>query len=187
VGSAWPTKQIQEEKMIALDNALAPSIFSGLEVHVSPANFFVGGSVLVIPSTVVFLLPNTTSYIYLSFGGGTVGINQTAYPTADLPICTVVTDEEKILAFFDDRPDFTNMTAGGGSPHFSDAEVPSGAINGTNVTFTLLNSPTPPASAFLTLNGVVQSEGIDYTLSGQTISFTIAPVTGDQLIAWYRY
>lgn len=75
------------------------------------------------------------------------------------------------------------------SPMFSDEEVPSGAINGSNTTFTLANAPNPSASLQLFLNGVLQAQGAgeDYTLSGSTITFTVAPSTGDLLLCWYRF
>jgi hypothetical protein len=71
--------------------------------------------------------------------------------------------------------------------NFSDAEVPSGTINGSNVTFTLAHTPSPAASLQL-FNGIVQKAGgIDFTLSGATITFTTAPSSGSVLQAWYRY
>ena len=74
---------------------------------------------------------------------------------------------------------------------FADAETPSGAIDGTNDTFTLANTPDPPASLILTKNGIVMEEGTgnDYTLSGNTITFQAGqiPQTGDKLLCWYRY
>jgi hypothetical protein len=79
---------------------------------------------------------------------------------------------------------------GGAGPNigerFSDAEVPSGAVNGSNVTFTLLSPPNPPFSLLLFLSKVLQIEGIDYTLSGSTITMTVAPASGS-FIAWYQY
>jgi hypothetical protein len=78
---------------------------------------------------------------------------------------------------------------GGVLPSFSDSEVPSGSINGSNTTFTLANSPSPAASLDLSLNGLLMKSGTDFTLSGNTISFLIAstPQTGDILVASYRY
>lgn len=72
--------------------------------------------------------------------------------------------------------------------NFSDGEVPSGTINGSNVTFTLANTPNPALSLVLFRNGVLQyPAGIDFTLSSSTITFVTAPLTGDNLITWYRY
>lgn len=74
--------------------------------------------------------------------------------------------------------------------NFADNETPSGTVNGTNATFTLANAPSPAGSLILTKNGVIQKAGgVDYTLSSLTITFvTVAiPLTGDILIAWYRY
>jgi hypothetical protein len=81
-----------------------------------------------------------------------------------------------------------SVSSGGIGPNFSDAEVPSGAINGVNTVFNLVNSPNPAKSLSLYLNGVIQTGGgIDYTLAGATITFVVAPATGDTIIAWYRF
>ncbi len=82
--------------------------------------------------------------------------------------------------------------AGGGSglfPSFSDSEIPSGAINGANLVFTLAFPPSPAASLDLSLNGLLMKQGGDYTLSANTITFLAAstPQTGDVLVASYRY
>jgi hypothetical protein len=85
------------------------------------------------------------------------------------------------------------VTAGGscGSVHvpvFQDAETPAGTINGANAVFTLAAAPSPPGSLELTRNGVVQKPGPDFSLSGNTITFTASaiPQPGDTLLAWYR-
>lgn len=70
--------------------------------------------------------------------------------------------------------------------NFVTEETPSGSINGSNVTFTLANTPTTGILK-LYLNGVRQKSGAgnDYTLSTNTITMTTAPVSGDVLIADY--
>jgi hypothetical protein len=79
-------------------------------------------------------------------------------------------------------------TAGGVVPNFADSETPGGTINGSNVTFTLAHSPNPALSLQLNLSGLTQAQGVglDYTLSGSTITFATAPSMGP-LRAWYRY
>ena len=87
-----------------------------------------------------------------------------------------------------------NVVSAGGScgsahvPVFQDADTPAGTINGSNTVFALTNSPSPTGSLALTKNGVVQKAGADYTLSGNTVTFTsgAVPQTGDTLLAWYR-
>jgi len=64
-------------------------------------------------------------------------------------------------------------------------ETPTGTINGTNTAFTLLASPNPMTSLMLFLNGVEQLAGTDYTLSGNTITYTVAPLAGDWQEAYY--
>ena len=79
----------------------------------------------------------------------------------------------------------------GAAVNFVDAEVPSGFVNGNNVTFTLANAPSPPASLFLyhADGNPYIGNGVHYTLSGVTITFQVAatPQVGDLLYANYRY
>jgi hypothetical protein len=71
---------------------------------------------------------------------------------------------------------------------FADAEVPSGTINSSNVTFTLAHTPSPAGSLNCFENGVQQrAGGADYTLSTGTITYGIAPPTGSTLDCFYRY
>jgi hypothetical protein len=74
------------------------------------------------------------------------------------------------------------------SPSFFDGEIPQGAVNGTNAVFTLTNAPNPAASLSLFRNGVLQQGGIDFSLSGSTITFMTAsvPRLGDLVQASYR-
>lgn len=80
-------------------------------------------------------------------------------------------------------------TGGGVVPSFSDEEIPSGAVDGNNVTFTLAHTPSPAASLELYVNGAQQWQNAagDYTLSSATITFLSAPLTGSIILAWYRY
>jgi hypothetical protein len=82
-------------------------------------------------------------------------------------------------------------SAGGSGilPSFSDGETPAGTINGTNPVFTLTFTPSPMGSLDLYLNGLMMKQAVDYTLSGNTITFlTVStPHTGDVLLASYRY
>lgn len=76
---------------------------------------------------------------------------------------------------------------GSSTINFADGEVPGGAINGVNASFSLAHAPSPTASLKLYLNGVVQTQIADYSLGGAAITFNAAPLAGDALIAWYRY
>lgn len=66
-------------------------------------------------------------------------------------------------------------------------EMPTGTINGTNDVFTLANTPATN-SLQVFLNGAYQTPGgEDYTLSGSTITFVNAPLTGSILRAFYYH
>ncbi len=65
-------------------------------------------------------------------------------------------------------------------------ETPSGSVNGSNVTFTLANTPIS-GTEMVFLNGILQDPGAgdDYTISGGTITYLAAPVTGDRIVVTY--
>jgi hypothetical protein len=75
------------------------------------------------------------------------------------------------------------------SVNFSDAEVPVGTINGSNASFSLGNTPYPAISLQLYRNGIRLLPGVDYQLTGNSLTFLSAsvPQVGDSLQAFYRY
>lgn len=79
------------------------------------------------------------------------------------------------------------QTTGLVNANFVDKEVPTGAINGSNVTYTLANTPTA-GSEHVYLNGVLQESGSgnDYTISSATITYLTAPLTGEKIRCSYR-
>lgn len=81
-----------------------------------------------------------------------------------------------------------SLTSGTTNAIFQDAETPRGAVNGSNGSFTLANTPGSPASLKLFKNGVLQASGVDYTLSGANVTFVSnsTPKSGDILLAYYR-
>ena len=74
-------------------------------------------------------------------------------------------------------------------PSFADQETPGGAINGSNANFTLVFTPNPAPSLELFLNGELQTQGVDYTISGNVVTFIsqATPQTADVVKAWYRH
>jgi len=65
-------------------------------------------------------------------------------------------------------------------------EIPTGAIDGSNATFTLANAPAI-YSLHLSLNGVDLLKDTDFTIAADTITFVIPPQDGDWLLASYTY
>jgi len=74
-------------------------------------------------------------------------------------------------------------------PVFVDEEIPVGALNGTNATFTIANVPNPATSLQCFRNGLRVRLGGDYTFTGQTLTFLTAavPQSGDTLDCSYRH
>jgi hypothetical protein len=77
---------------------------------------------------------------------------------------------------------------GGSQQNFVDGEAPAGLLDGANTAFTLSDVPSPAASLTFYRNGMLQKDGLDFTLSGNQIHFVTAavPQTGDTLVASYR-
>jgi hypothetical protein len=71
---------------------------------------------------------------------------------------------------------------------FTDNEAPAGAIDGNNRNFSLTGTPDPSASLFLHRNGLLQRQGLDYSVSANVVTFEMAstPQPGDILLASYR-
>jgi len=65
-------------------------------------------------------------------------------------------------------------------------EIPTGLINSSNTDYTLANTPVAGTVAVF-LNGMYQApgSGLDYTISGTTISFSKAPHTNSDLYVTY--
>lgn len=83
---------------------------------------------------------------------------------------------------------FTQFTGSGlNNSNFVDRETPSGLVNGSNTVFTLANTPAV-GTEHVMLNGLEQEPGAgnDYTISGDTITFAEAPISGDKIRVSYR-
>ena len=80
-----------------------------------------------------------------------------------------------------------NATPGLSASNFVDKETPTGSINGSNVTFTLANTPVS-GSEHVYLNGALQDVGAgnDYTISSAVITLLTAPLTGEKIRVSYR-
>lgn len=79
------------------------------------------------------------------------------------------------------------VSSGLQNSNFVDKEIPSGAINGTNTTYTLAFTPVL-GSDHLYLNGILQESGSgnDYTISGTTITMASAMLSGEKIRVSYR-
>lgn len=70
--------------------------------------------------------------------------------------------------------------------HIADPYAPTGTIDGANTDFTLTSTPSPAASLKVYRGGALQSLTEDYTVSGTTITFLIAPVVGEIIKVEHR-
>lgn len=76
------------------------------------------------------------------------------------------------------------ITTSAGS--FVIGETPSGAVNGSNATYTTLQNFVPE-SVQVFINGVSQTSGVDYVTTGSTvITLNFSPVVGDYIRVNYK-
>ena len=84
-----------------------------------------------------------------------------------------------------------NLSKGKGAQHGGGAsvrrETPTGAVNGSNTTFTLSELPRADDAILLFINGQFMTPGAgnDYTRSGRTLTTNTAPPTNSNLRIWY--
>ena len=76
-------------------------------------------------------------------------------------------------------------SGGSGGVNWVDGETPSGVMNGVNRVFALVHAPLWLA---LVWNGMVQTEGVDFTRSGADITLLRdGPMADDVLSAFYTW
>lgn len=80
------------------------------------------------------------------------------------------------------------LSGGTSNIAFVDGETPSGALNGTNAAFNLANTPSSASTLMVYRNGILLSNGVDYSLNGTTITFAASqlPQASDILQVYYR-
>lgn len=64
-------------------------------------------------------------------------------------------------------------------------EIPSGTVNGSNVTFTLSQTPYSAKNVHLFLDSRPLVFTTEWSISGVTITMVTAPAVGQQLYAYY--
>jgi hypothetical protein len=79
----------------------------------------------------------------------------------------------------------SNNVLSGASSITPKAETPTGLVNGSNLVYTITTTPIANEGVIVFLNGIAQYNGIDYTVSGTTITFTNAPASGSSIFVYY--
>lgn len=122
----------------------------------------------------------TVSGILKANGSGTVSaaVDGTDYTLLTTTTCT----SGDFISALTAAGGVTCTTPSGGSAVALSSETPSGTVNGSNVTFTVLHDPSA-----LFVNGQYMTLTADYTYNSgtKTITFTTAPVTGSNLVSLY--
>lgn len=147
-------------------------------------------------STQTVVLPDATtlpatgySFIISNQSSGTVTVNANGgglIRTVAANTNAVITNITNATAAGTWDPGTTATSTGLTASNFVTRETPSGSVNGSNTAFTLANTPTAGTERVY-LNGILQEPGAgnDYTISGATITYLTAPVSGDKVRVSY--
>lgn len=156
------------------------------------------GAAVVGATVVITTLAGAAATLYAANGSG------------QMPNNVLTTDSAGGFTFYAPDGRYTITVSGQGittkifsdiilnDPRMSNNETPSGTINGSNKTFTLVNAPVAMAgSSALNIVGAVRQGGVgafiplvlgvDFTVSGNTVSMAIAPSVGANLVFTYGY
>lgn len=107
-------------------------------------------------------------------------------PSGEKLSIQAIQDLSKIIEELKNRPVGTVGGLISRRIRFIDDETPTGTVNGTNKIFTVSKFPES-GSLKVYRSGARQRVTEDYTLSGRTITFTVAPVVGEILLADFRW
>lgn len=149
-------------------------------------------------TTQIVVLPDATtlvtghSYIIANKSAGAVQVNANggggilSVTAGDWAIITLIA-AGSAAGTWDSHLALSSTSAGLTSGNFVTRETPSGAVNGSNTAYTLANTPTVGTEEVF-LNGILQEPGAgnDYTISGGTITYLTAPLSGDKIRVNYR-
>lgn len=120
---------------------------------------------------------------------GTVSANVSGFTSGRVPLAEVTAASGDITAVADKRAwlDIEIGATGLTESNFVDREDVTFDFDGVDTTGVLDNTPAT-GSEHVYLNGILQNEGAsdDYQISGATITFNAAPVSGDEVLVSYR-
>lgn len=171
--------------------------FLGSLIAIAKGGTTYGGTLWLCAVTTSPFVPGTTNITFTEITAASI---TAANPTATIGT-SAVNGSATTFMRSDAAPAFGNLTGDVTSigmatsvamstilsGHFANRETPSGTINGSNTSFTLAHTPVS-GTEDLYLNGqLLTAGGSDYSISTNTITMTVAPVSGDILRAIYWY
>ena len=103
-----------------------------------------------------------------------------------------IKDLKEKLEALEQRPLGRSGSGGGGlskialDTHFINDETPTGTVNGVNTDFVLAHAPNPSTSLMVYKDGQRMHLVDDFSFSGRTITFNVAPLTDSIIVVDYR-
>ena len=103
-----------------------------------------------------------------------------------------IKDLKEKLEALEQRPLGRGGSGGGGlskialDTHFINDETPTGTVNGVNTDFVLAHAPNPSTSLMVYKDGQRMHLVDDFSFSGRTITFNVAPLTDSIIVVDYR-
>ena len=140
---------------------------------------------LVLISGVVQELPTADVLPTLTFGSIAVSGQNSVVADAVSDVLTLIAGSNVTITTNETTDSITLSATGATGTLVSVTNaVPTGIINGSNTVFTIAGEALNN-EIIVTLNGLKQKETTDYSLSGTTLTFVVAPFTGAVLEVFY--
>lgn len=180
------TKTGDTVDVVAADNTLTVNADS-VQVKLDPAGAITVDTdgISVAPGTGLEISSNTVRIAAAAAGDGLTGGGASALAVNPGEGIEIVSDAVRV------KLDGSSLSRGAGglkvnAAKFITRETPSGSVNGSNTSFVLAATPIAGTESVF-LNGLLQEPGAgnDYTISGDTITYLAAPLTGDKLRVSY--
>jgi hypothetical protein len=163
-GSNVTLSSVAESSVVRLTNA------SLVSVDMIPAGYSGQKFILVNATGVTLFVNNETGATAANRILTGTGVNSSLLPNANL------------WFLYDSTSSRWRIVGGSGGSNINfEDEVPTGAVNGVNLVFTISQTPVQNAAVDVYLNGLKQIPTTDYSVSGTTITFVVAPVIGQSL------
>ena len=196
-GTQYATLPITIDEVTSLSADLSSITSSISTLNTQVAGLATSGSVTALQSTVNSLTSTVNGLTTTVNGLSTSNTTNTAsIATLTTNLATVTSTVSGLSTSLANLTNTVNgliatvntLTSSTTASNFVDSETPGGTVNGTNTSFTLANMPSPSTSLALYRNGLLQSPGVDYTLSGLALTFlsVSTPQAGDILRVAYR-
>lgn len=124
--------------------------------------------------------------VNFNFTGGVTAQYVTSTNTFDINVTSGIPSQTghsgKYLTTDGTNASWGSVSGGSSSVSTAISSLVTYTGNGTTTIYTIGSTPVSINNVFVTLNGVSQTPGVDFTISGSDLTFTTTPISGDSIV-----